>query len=229
MSDQVTDKRRRRETRKSRARSPNEPGAIHQPTPNPQDETQAESAAPRNDIGGSWFVRTVNGGFLGRGTTDKIRRQLDCLDALEPGAMLDFAVHPATDQINLAEEQANITSLASAVGHLSLDGKNMDMDMDMEVVSPMPSTREATTAAEAPATPERRVTAADEHEESDSYSDFAFVPKLAKKRGVGRWARPVPVNHTERCKQRAKTREAQKLARAQRALHWSRRAHGSAE
>ncbi|KAK4034490.1 hypothetical protein C8A01DRAFT_39053 [Parachaetomium inaequale] len=233
MSDQVTDKRRRRRTKKkkSRARSPQDT-AIQQPTPNPQDEARAESAAPEDDLDAGWFARTANGGFRGRGTTDLIRRQLDLIDALGRGAMLDFAVHPASIDPILAEEhlnhqdqreEARITSLASAVGHLSLRDRGKDMDMDMDV-SPMASTGEAT--VDTPAASERPVTAADNHdEESDSDSEYTFVPKCVKKRGVGRRSRPTPANRQERRKQRAKAREAQKLARAQRAVRWSRRAH----
>lgn len=47
--------------------------------------------------GPSWFAMMPNRGVVGQGNTELIRRQLDVLDAMAPGAVLEFAIHPAAE------------------------------------------------------------------------------------------------------------------------------------
>ncbi|KAK4034489.1 hypothetical protein C8A01DRAFT_39052 [Parachaetomium inaequale] len=70
-----------------------------------------------DDMEASWLATTPDQGFVGQGTTDLIRRQLDLIDALAPGTTLGFAMHPAARSNEGSQREARTTPSESAVGH----------------------------------------------------------------------------------------------------------------
>jgi hypothetical protein len=168
-----------------------------------------------DDMNASWLATTPSQGFIGQGTTDLIRRQLDLIDALAPGTMLGFAMHPATkpEPNDDSQREASVPQSESAVGQK----KRPIIEISSSPPASPDSEPPAPPSPEQPVTPDRRV--------RPPLYDHSGSPELHLSPDYPAWFRGWDALNREHkeCEEREAARKAESMRTESRADRAARR------